>query len=379
MTRSVPTALALGLLASSLVSQSGIVPSAMASTEGGSGSSIPFGLGQPMRYMCIYDAEELPWTGPRLISAIAIRADNSVDNQTSFPQVQYVDLTVLVSTSTTRAEDASLVFDENHGADVTTVIPQAHIVLPAQPPMAGPRPPNIVLQFAQPWFYGLTPARGPGRAPDSLVVEIRIRSQPSGVSYRIDNLGGCSSQRTPFGNLDAASCLTSANANLTLDGDASMTGGTSYTYRLAGMAPNSLFGVMVNVTDRGTFLGQPLPVPLFDPLQPTQPNAALGLLYAAPGCWVNVQPVAVLIGTGDANGNGSASLRLPAGRRFLGLSVYAQAAVSDISANPLFFVTSLGQRATMCGPLGVARLYASGETTPSGQLSFGQGAVIEVR
>ena len=112
------------------------VPASMAGIEGGSGSSIPFGLGQAVRYMCIYDAEELPWTGPCMINAIALRADNSIDNTTTFPQVQFVDLSLTVSTSSKRAETASATFEDNHGVDKVMAIGQAHIALPAQPTMA---------------------------------------------------------------------------------------------------------------------------------------------------------------------------------------------------------------------------------------------------
>lgn len=361
------------------VAQFPTVPATLAGVEGGSGSSIPFGLGQAVRYMCIYDAEELPWTGPRVIQAIALRADNTLDNSTTFAQVQFVDLSVAISTSSVRAENASATFDDNHGADRVLVIAQAHIVLPAQPPMAGPRPANIVLQFAQPWIYGMTPVRNGEPAPSSLVVDLMIRNQPSGVTYRIDNLGGCSSQITPFGNHDPALCQTSASQPLVLSGDASMLGGTNYTWRVSGMAQSALFGIILNASNRGSFFGQPVPVPLFDPLNPTLPNAALGLPFAAPGCWVNLPILSVLIGAGNQAGTGTVSIGLPAGRRFVGESVFAQAVVYDLSANPLLFVTSAGQRSTMCGPLAVARIYSTGAAPTTGQVSLGQGAVIEVR
>lgn len=361
-----------------LPAQGTTVPVTMAGVEGGSGSSIPFGLGQPVRYMVVCDAQELPWTGPRLISAIALRADNAIPGTTTFNQQQYVDLTLRMSTSSVRAENASAAFEDNHGVDVTTVIGQARIVLPAQPPMAGPRPANIVLQFTQPWYYGLTPARSGQPAPSSLVVDLQINLQPSGT-YRLDNLGGCNSQLTPFGNHDPVLCQTSRPAALALQGDPSMVGGSNYSYHVSGMAPNSLFGVLINLRSQGQFLGRQVPVALFDPLNPTAPNPNLGLPFAAPGCWVNLQILTILIGTGSASGDGIATMQVPAGRRFVGQSVYAQAAVFDLSANPLFFVTSAGERATMCGPLGVARIYATGSAPTSGQVSFGQGPIFEVQ
>jgi hypothetical protein len=72
------------------------------------------------------------------------------------------------------------------------------------------------------------------------------------------------------------------------------------------------------------------------------------------------------------------SVSLPADRGLVGASVYAQAVGYSQTANPMQIVTSIGQQSTVCGPLGVARIYNFGSiTATSGQRSLGQGAVLE--
>src|SRR4029077_19087593 len=148
------------------------VPASLQGSEGSGSQSLPFGVTQTganaVRYMCLYDVEELPWSGPRVISAIALRADNDLPNTTSFPQVNYVSYMLTLSTSTVRVDNVSAVFDANHGIDRTVVVQNGSLVLPAQPAQAGVRAGNIVLPFDAPWVYGMNPLRTEP-APTTLV------------------------------------------------------------------------------------------------------------------------------------------------------------------------------------------------------------------
>ncbi|HLQ36171.1 MAG TPA: hypothetical protein VK348_00115, partial [Planctomycetota bacterium] len=101
-------------LAAGGTAQNITVPARLQGLEGTGSQSLPFGITQTganaVRYMCLYDAEELPWTGPRVISAIALRADNDVPNTTSFPQINYVSYILTLSTSTVRVANVSANF-----------------------------------------------------------------------------------------------------------------------------------------------------------------------------------------------------------------------------------------------------------------------------
>jgi hypothetical protein len=77
---------------------------------------------------------------------------------------------------------------------------------------------------------------------------------------------------------------------------------------------------------------------------------------------------------------------LPKGRQFVGTTFHAQAIVLAPTANPLRLITSRGFSSTICGPLGVTRIYAfyNGATVPPppqptfGQLQYGVGLIFDV-
>ena len=85
---------AAALLAASLASQD-TVPQGMLGVEGGGGTGIPFGGSQACRYQVVYDAEELPWSGPRVINGIRIRPD--FNSGAATPAKGFLDVSVLVS------------------------------------------------------------------------------------------------------------------------------------------------------------------------------------------------------------------------------------------------------------------------------------------
>lgn len=384
-----PTSLLMAALSplAALLAQNTTVPATLQGVEGGSGTNIPFGSSDACRYQVLYDGEELPWQGPRVINGISLRADNAVPGTTSSPAKGFVFVTVAMSTTEVKAENASSEFRANWGADRMNVLIGAAVMLPAQPPMPGVRPANIDLMFTTPWVYGLTPARNnQNPPPSSLLVEILITSQPPG-SYRIDNHGNCSSQVTPFGQVGPA-CAPMGGQNLVLTPDATMVAGASFTWTVTNAPANAPFWLFLHTTHQGGLFGQPtlpLPYPLFDPQNPSLPAPGIANLtrHSAPDCWLNLDLVASVMGLCDSNGRGAIVASLPAGRRFVGQSLHAQAIAYSQTANPLQLVTSLGQQTTVCGPLGVTRIYAfyqSGNAVPeSGTRQLGQGMIFEVR
>lgn len=375
-----------------LPSQNTTVPASMAGIEGGSSSNVPFGSNLACRYQCLFDAAELPWTGPRAITGISLRADNGTPTAAgaAIAQKQFLDVTVLLSTTYQSAATASGTFDENYGEDVTEVLTLARISLPAQPVVpVVPRAADIDLMFPTPWFFGLTPARGSQPAPANLLVEILVTAQPSGA-YRLDNFGGCSAAAQDFGNQGPACTVPGAAGLPTLTTDASMLAGSNFSWTLTNAPPNALFLVSINLVPFGNLGGSPLlplPFPLFDPNNPSLPNPLLPQLrWPAPDCWLNVNPAAGLTSTCDATGRGVLTTPLPPGRQYVGTTLYGQALVLAQTANPLQLVTTLGRQSTICGPLGVARVYqfynGTGTPTPAppttGAVQFGSGLLLEV-
>lgn len=385
-------ALASGLLAVVLPAQA-IVPSSLTGVEGGSGTSIPFGSNQACRYQCLYDAAELGWSGPRMISGISIRADNGSPSTPGLAMNAkgYVELSVLLSTTEVASQGMNAAFEANRGRDAQWVLLNERIMLPAQPATTpGPRVANIDLNFPAPWFYGLTPMRPNQPAPANLLVELWIVQQPAGA-YRIDNLSSCQAVAADFGNQDAACIVPGMAQGPTLTTSSSMVAGGAFSWTLSNAPANALFLLAVNGTNQGGLFGQPamaLPFALFDPNNPAAPPPQLAALrWPAPGCWMNIDPVATFLGVADATGTGTVQTTIPAGRQYVGTTWYGQALAIAPTANQLGLVTTRGRQSTVCGPLGVARNYAfyNAAAVPpvppptAGSVQVGVGMVFEAR
>lgn len=341
------------------------VPRLMANQEGGGSTAIPFGLNQPMRVLSVYDAEELPWTGPTLVTALDLRADNSVPNVTTFAAKQFIDMWVVMSTAAVRSDAASATFDDNHGLDRAVVFSN-RLALPAQPPSAQvPRPCNITIQWGQPFFFDLSPVRGPAPRRPGLAVEIVVNLQPAG-DYRLDSPLECTSTITNFGSSGPA-CLTSRGSPLTISTNASIKAGERITYTVANMPAAAPFAVVIGAQPGIGYWGQlPLPYPL----------AGLG----ATDCYINTDWLLATPALADQAGSGQVSHALPRGRNLVGRSIHAQALCRDLSANRFLYVTSLGVSASVCGPLGVARVsFVGGAQVRQGSVSYGSGFVMCVR
>ncbi len=373
-----------------LSAQNVTVPATLDGIEGGGGTSIPFGSNLACVYQVLYDDVELPWSGPRVLTGISIRPD--FNNGLATPQKGFIDVSLRMSTTSVSSATMSSTFEDNVGEDAIWVIQHQVMMLPAQPaiapPATGPRPANIDLMFQVPWAYGLTPARPNEAPPSNLLVELFIHSQPSGI-YRVDNMSSCTAPNGTFGN-NGPLCTVPGSPPLAVTGDVSMVAGGIYNWHVANADPNVPFLMFLNLTTQDGLLGVsawPLPYPMFDPTNPTQQSAALTpLVWPAPDCWVNVNPAGMLGGVADATGTGSVGATLPVGRQYVGTTFYAQALALAPSANPLRMITSLGYQSTVCGPLGVSRVFAyyNASTTPppsppaTGALQYGVGLVIEV-
>lgn len=352
-----------------------VVPRTLTTTEGGSSTAIPFGTDQPGRIQCIYDAEELPWTGALMIQGIDLRVDNSVPGTTQFALKQFIAVDVWVSTAATTSETVSSTYAANHGLDVTRVLANGRLSLPAQPPSSvSPRPCNVPIPFSlAPFFYDLSPIRGPRPRRPGLCVEMAIQVQPAG-DYRMDSNLVCTSPWASFGVVGPA-CLTSRRQ--TGGGYAplgiqpfgigqtapSISAGGRFTYAVTNMPDNAPFVLALGSLEAtGTWLGQPLPAPLFST------------------CYANTDWLAMTPGLGDAAGVGQLSFSVPIGRQLVGRWILAQAICRDLSANPAFLVTSLGVKAQVCGPLGVARVSSLGDPqATTGGISVGSALIFQTR
>lgn len=366
--------IALALSATSVLGQA-IVPRSLANTEGGGSTAIPFGLDQPVRIQCIYDADELPWTGAQLISGVDLRADNSVPGTTQFAQKQFIALDVWVSTAARLSDSVSATYADNRGLDETRVLANGRVSLPAQPPSTVvPRPCNVPIPFAvAPFFYDLSPIRGARPRRPGLCIELAIQLQPVG-DYRMDSNLVCTSAWNSFGVV-GPTCLTSrpqsTGPNLPLglqpfpigQSQPSISAGGRITFAVTNMPNAAPFLIALGSLEAtGSWGGQPLPTPLFH------------------GCYINTDWLSMTPGLGDNNGVGQISFPIPTGRHLVGRWILAQAICRDLSANPAFMVTSLGAKAQICGPLGIARVSTLGDAqATTGLVSVGSALILQAR
>ncbi|MEZ5966244.1 MAG: hypothetical protein R3F56_20580 [Planctomycetota bacterium] len=341
------------------------LPRSMATQEGGASTALPFGIDQPLRMLSIYDHDEVPWSAPTLVSALDLRADNDVPNSTQFAAKQYIDMWVVMSTAGRTSATASTTFDDNHGLD-RVVVYSGRLALPAQPATAqAPRPCNIAIPFSQPFYFDLSPIRGPQPRNPGLAVEIVVNLQPTG-DYRLDLPVQCNSTITSFGQRGPA-CQTGRGAPLTIAPNSSIQAGDRITYTVANMPSMAPFVVAIGSQPGVGMWGQlPLPFPLAS--------------FGAPDCFINTDWMMVSPALADQAGQGQVSYPLPSNRNLVGRTLHAQALCRDLAANPFLHVTSLGVSATVCGPLAVARVvYVGGARAQQGAVSYGAAFIMCAR
>lgn len=396
---SIPLALALALVLACSVPtklQAQTVPSSLEGVEGGSATIFPFGFDTPIRLMCIYNADQLPFSDPTLIRGVRLRADGQINpgSAVAMEQKGFITMDVWMSTSSVRAEDASEDFDDNHGNDVARVVNFSRIVLPQQEGLADPsqRPRGFDIDIPfevqvtgeqTNWHYKKTPWRRRGEKFESLVLDFRILSQPGGVYY-MDSPFFCVSQAEDFG---LPGCPTGSGATVELTSDsadpqvagANVQAGSSVTYRLSNLPPNAPFVVFAGLSDQGQFAGRPLPVHLGGDPTSSDPLAQPPFFFPAQNCHITVSPALTAGGAADADGNATTSLTLPSDLRLVGEQIHAQAVVVDITANLLGVVTSNSSRVQVCGPLGIAWVHQLGDPqAETGNYAFGTSLVVEV-
>lgn len=355
----------------------GVAPTVFETVEGDTSTRVPFGYSSPGRFLAIYDSDVLPVAAPQWIQEIRFRADNR-----TMPEKRFVWLSVRMSSTPRRAFNAVSEFDANHGTDLLTVLPQGQIVLPGRTPNTGnppaPQPMDIVIPLAEPFPFGLRPVRRKGTSNElGLAVELQISILPGG-DYWMDSPGSCTLPTTVERSLGPA-CVTGLGTPVGLAVSESLQAGGAIDYNVSGLAPNRFVMVFAGpFLDQGTFQGLNLPIDLAN-----VPPATLGLPSSTPrpmDCVLHVQPVYLLQGVTDSNGELLLNGSIPGDPSVVGARFFSQAVALDFTANPYGLVLSdvLGSR--ICGPLDVARVFRLGsENSPTGSVSRGTAPMIELR
>ena len=357
-----------------------VAPSTLKGVEGGSWTSIPFSFDRPARLQCIYDPGELPFSIPTVINGIALRPDNTNPGVTSWATKQWLKVSLVVSSTTVRAQDASKDFSDNWGSDALEVISGALISLPAVGPVAaGPMPFTIDLPFAKPFLFDATPVVGPNTPARGFLFDLTISVTPAGA-YRLDTPGSCSIAPVPFSS-NGPACVLANGAALALGSSSTILAGGTVQYTVSAMDPGMLFSVLMTPIPGGVlFPGTPFAGPV--PYDLTNFHWLPGT-PGAQDCFVEILPYLSKTGFADTVGKGVVKFTIPQGGQFVGMKLYGQALAFDPAANPLMAVTSNAVTSEVCGPLGIVRVFAladaSGQLSTTGQVQIGNAAIIQFK
>lgn len=178
------TAVATSVLATApvirLLAAAEAAPSAFAAAEATAGTGFPWNrtAGTAMRNLNLYEAAVLPFSGRRLLTALAWRTDAGA----AFAGRSY-DVRISLSTSPSTAATLSNTFAANHGNDLTVVF-DGTLVAGASPASADLSQFDLFCELQRPFEYD--PANG------ALAVDIQMRGSTgaTGASFDATNQSG---------------------------------------------------------------------------------------------------------------------------------------------------------------------------------------------
>lgn len=265
---------------------------------------------------------------------------------------QQVQMEIWMGHTDNLGSGVSTTFDNNYLAPAVRVYDLAIYALPTVPPVSpGPNPATIWIPLDRPFTYDNS---------HNLVVEYRIFANSNGnaaFSYRLD-VATYLSDTTTFGT----ACPTSSS-RLTRVTTQPVAAGGSLSVSIAN-GPASSPGSLLIGASNTTWNGVPLPFALDG--------------FGATGCTVQVSVDASVGISTNTSGAFSASLPVPNVNGLYGQSIYFQAAIADLFANPAGFVTSssgsttigVNPQATMVAATGSATATTGSRTNTTGIVSF---------
>ncbi len=339
-----------------------VFPESLRKVEGQTSTSIPFGLKGQVLMQCLYAREKSSL--PRTWKQLSFRADWG-GKTSSIARKQWLRISVSMAATPKDSWTMSRNFVENQGSGTwKQVVSNLNISLPAQPKtLSGPRPFNLTIKFSKPYTHDWDDGR--------LLIELAISQQPSG-SYPIDTAFRCDSKVTRFGTV-GPKCRVQHKTGakeLGIESIDSVKAGGLFRYSCKDAAPDApcLFFIGGALPPSGMFMGSKLPVSL------------VSKGFPAPDCYFNTDWIGIRAAVASKSGTAGISFPVPPNRKWIGSYLACQAATVDPAANPLGLVFSKGIRTTICGPLPVARLFATGDNqAKSGVIQRGAAPVIELR
>ena len=322
------------------------LPAWAASSEATGSTNVPFGRSTAMLVQSAYDARL--FTVPVTIQALTMRLDGGTTATT-----KTVELDLRLSTMPTDILGLQADFATNRGSDERTVVSRKILNLPTLGQGTTPNP--FLVNFPCETPFPFTPNA------NALLVEFRVYGQQPGA-YSLDSTWVCDSPTRYFGpggcGPQGGPVLTAVCETLQV-----MWGRTFYL-AVRDAKPSALTLLLLGSIETGSWGGITIP----------QALAAFG----APGCWLAIDPLAILSKNADQSGLASYGFSLPSYPAFLGQWIRFQGVALDPGANPLGIVSSQAGKVVVCGWELVARNWSTGLSATSGTREIGIAPVVEL-
>lgn len=282
----------------------------------GRGSTSLLG-GNSTRTQLIYAS---PFPAGTVVTGIRLRPTTSTTDQAAFT----ASVQISCSSGPNAPGALSSTFANNHGSDLTVVLPQQTVSIPAMPANRGTGHMAEFL-FQTPFVYGLN-------NNTNLVVEIQVFSRSAGASWSTDRAFASTTGRVANHGRGCGSATIGGTTTA-----ANFVAGGTFQITLAG-APANTIALLAPTLDQKEYVpGLPLPL-------------NLGFLGMAPTCDLLVAAEAGLFGfVADGAGATAASITIPAALGRFGLGFQWLYLVPPTVANPLGLETS-AVRAVWIGP-----------------------------
>ncbi|HLU40526.1 MAG TPA: hypothetical protein VK081_14170 [Planctomycetota bacterium] len=319
-----------GALAGSLFAQTTqVIPADFATTEAGSSTAWPFGLGSACRIQYLYGAGETGLNAPVTIRSLNLRANGGAANVAK----NNIDLEISLSTTSVTVGTASTTFANNHGPNLTvayvrkmTSVQATMATTPGQ--YTGP------LMLDVPFPYD--PAAG------NLLIDYDIASQPAGTW----------THDTPFTTAGTHTAVGTSCGGLSASSTGGVLGG-SLTLSMSGGVANNPAVLLVGTT----VLPTPVPVP------------------GSPGCFLYQDfPVTIPMPL-SATGAASLPLSVPPLSFYRGAVILSQWGAANAS---LGIETTQTRQSTLASWVVLRVHNTSSNTSPTGTVQNYVGIVTEL-
>jgi hypothetical protein len=319
-----------GVTTTAVAQTTQVIPDSFATTEAGSSTAWPFGLGTSCRIQYVYGASETGLSAPVVIRSLNMRANGTSTNVAKVG----VDLQITLSTTPVTIGTASTTFANNHGANASIAYVRKLTNVAATVPSMPVGQFSGALALDVPFTYD--PAQG------NLIIDFDVASQPIGAW----------AHDTPFTTVGTHTAVGTACGGLSANSTGGALGGLLTLSMTGGVANNPAVLIIGS-----TLFPTPIPVP------------------GNPACLLYHDLAVLLPVTLSGTGTASLALTVPPQRSLRGAVLFSQWGAVNAALN---IDTTQARQSTLASWV-VLRVYnTTNNASPTGTIQNYVGIVIEL-